>query len=389
MRTLRHGFARIALSIMALSTGTLASALEIVNLGTAPTGTYSYAYGVSNNQIVVGEADFDFSPSPFRSNQGSMTNLGYLGTDYYGISTGISNNGSVIVGYSGNDTGTNAFRYVGTTMSALNPLSGDLGTQANAVSGDGNVAVGLSYTDIPGGQYRAVSWAGATPTALGQLFEGFSSEARAASLNGSRIVGYSGSANGDKPFLWTAEGGMSQLFLPQGFTAGSAEGISANGNRVVGYSLEAGSSTELPTLWDNGPFRFLERLNNDRSIASAISPDGSLILGTTGQTNNSIATIWNAETGEVSTLKSALIYRGATGISQWTTLSAATAISGNSNTGYNIAGWGVIDGAERAFLVTGVMFVPEPSTYVLAAIAAGTLFVAMKRGRKLPAAAGA
>jgi hypothetical protein len=42
-------------------------------------------------------------------------------------------------------------------------------------------------------------------------------------------------------------------------------------------------------------------------------------------------------------------------------------------TGYNLVGYGTISGQQRAFLVTGLFAVPEPSTFYFGAIAA-TLF---------------
>ncbi len=385
MRPCRVGFVRVAFTISVLWIGTAARALEIVNLGTAPSGTYSYAYGVSNDRIVTGEADFGFSPSPFRYAAGTMTNLGYLVNDDYGQGEGISHDGSVIVGFTGNASGTRGFRYSGNTMTALNPLAGDAGTRANGVSGDGTVAVGMSYATTPDGQHRAVRWNGSTPAALGQLATGFSSEARSASIDGSTIVGSAGTAGGDMPFVWTAGTGMTALTLAQGFVSGSAEGVSSDGSRIVGYTVEQSSGNERATLWSAGSPLTLAALNANPSFAFGISADGSLAVGNTGLASSSFATVWNAGTGLGYDLRTVLQQQGATGIGSWTSLTAATAISGNSVTGYNIVGWGVAGGAERAFMVTGVMFVPEPCSYLLGAISACMLFCAANRRQRLAA----
>jgi hypothetical protein len=127
----------------------------------------------------------------------------------------------------------------------------------------------------------------------------------------------------------------------------------------------------------------LPRNQQNESFAFDISSDGYMIVGKMYNGNDGDhAYIYDRATGQTYDLQNVLASNGVTGASNWSRLYSANAISGNSTTGYNIVGQGIIGGQNRAFLIKGLTTltpVPEPSTYALATIASVLMALSVRR----------
>ena len=176
-------------------------------------------------------------------------------------------------------------------------LGSNWGIWTSALSGDGSVVVGRSYSDNATGNTSSVSnmeaysWDALNGLqGLGDLPGGdFASAATDISLDGSRIVGTSASAQGDEAFIWTASGMRGLGDLPGGAFRSSALTISADGSMVGGWSESASGSeaflwkdsTGMQSLW-----LLLTALGVDLSdwqsldTVTGISDDGARIVGT-------------------------------------------------------------------------------------------------------------
>ena len=187
--------------------------------------------------------------------------------------TGVSQDGSVIVGWM-TDASFNitAFRYVGSSISNVIDGGGSF-TKALAVSGDGLVTVGQFDAGIGGGYAFKHTVSGGL-ISLGSL-GGFTSEAHAASFNGSVIVGQSlNSSNKFEAFVYQT-GAMAGLgFLGTGDES-DATGVSADGTVIVGYSrITAGGAARHAFVYTN-------LMLDETEWMSSLNGPGSLVAMTT------------------------------------------------------------------------------------------------------------
>ena len=138
------------------------------------------------------------------------------------------------------------------------------------VSADGSVVVGEQTGE-------AVRWTASGGTVgLGRLTGSFLSYATGVSADGQVVVGVSRAvAGGDRPFRWTATGGMTEL---RGFNppAGSYLRTAANGSVVVGNAVNERFESEAFRWTASGGVTWM----GSTTTAADMSEDGSVVAGT-------------------------------------------------------------------------------------------------------------
>ena len=243
-------------------------ATGMVGLGDLPGGNQgSLASGVSaDGSVIVGESCSALSGTrreAFRwtATEG-MIGLGDLaGGDFDSVAYGVSADGAVIVGYSSSSNatfaGAEAFRWSQATgMAALGDFPGGyFNSIAYGISADGLVAVGRGYSGAYAlSTHEAFRWtAGSGLVPLGFLPCFDWTVARAASADGSVIVGDPEMDPSDCAFIWDATRGIRNLrevlttdlgLNLAGWQLKTARGISGDGNTIVGYGINPAGQTE-------------------------------------------------------------------------------------------------------------------------------------------------
>lgn len=215
---------------------------------------------------------------------------------------GISPEAGWMVGDAGvGGTGpTTAYRYNRLT-GAMQTL-GNIASHPRSLSTDASIGAStvVGYHETVGGilNRQAFRWTeSGGMQLLGSLPGDFYSEAAAVNADGTRIVGVSGTTNGNA-FLWTAGMGMTVLPRVPGGSYGRALGINTTGDLIVGYWGLTGTSTTLAVRWRDGiPENLGTAVGYTRSLATAISDDGSVIVGEVSTGSVSTAGIWTPSTG--------------------------------------------------------------------------------------------
>jgi uncharacterized membrane protein len=228
-----------------------------------------------------------------------------------------------------------------------------------SVSADGSVIVGLAYLNplrVEGFRYDAKS--GTVP--LGTLTSG-RSRASVVSADGNVVAGWddlTGSGNGSGFWygvIWWE--GFERLMNP--FNGiGQVIGINDNGSALVGIGHPLASRHAYRfTSWDGHveDLGALKRLPGggigsgpvdpaleDTSVATGVSNDGAVVVGSSGYQPPTDAFIWTSDTKMVK-LSDYLASKGITGLEQWTLISAYTC----SPDGKIIAGTGINNAEDR------------------------------------------
>lgn len=305
-----------------------------------PTIGYSFANGISaDGRVVVGEA----ASEAFR--WASSTGIELLGDLPAGISSSsavaVSADGSVVVGEA-DDFGNVAFRWTASSgMVGLQSANPNVRTRlARAVSADGSVIVGETV-----GQ-EAFRWTSNEGVMLLGGLPGSSITGRTASgvsADGSVIVGgATTSTGGQEAYRWTSSGGLIGLGYLPGDVWSEATAVSADGSVVVGASgrefhdesfrwTSSGGMTGLGNFW-----------------AWAVSADGNVVVGRGISDVSGIteAFLWTPASG-VKRLYDVLLANGATGFTGWV-LEGARGVSAD---GRWIVGNGIDpSGSPRAFI---------------------------------------
>jgi len=261
-----------------------------------------------------------------------LPSLAAFETDpYLDRALAVSADGSVLIGYGDGQYPVGNTSYVGSEIATrwVESAAEDLGylpfgderpgSRGVAVSADGSVVVGYSEVERPGNTGSGVTsteqafrWEDGTMTGLGYLDGGAFgqwsySEATGVSADGSVVVGHSrsGSLAGcssdigcREAVLWGDQ--MQGLgALTESDPTSIATAVSADGSVVVGRS----SSLTVPYgeafRWEDGQMQGIGVLPGDAaSVALAVSADGSIIVGESEDDDgNERIFIWTAETG--------------------------------------------------------------------------------------------
>jgi probable HAF family extracellular repeat protein len=299
---------------------------QMESLGLLAGGTFTVARGVNaDGTVVVGEGDTPAGNRAFRWVEGGagMENLGTLTGGSRSDAYAVNADGSVVVGYSESATGHRAFRWVagGTAGDAGNPQMENLGTltggiisYAYGVNADGNVVAGYSHSTTGVHAFRWVAGGTAGDASnpemedLGTLTGGDTSYGLDINADGSVVVGYSNSTEGERAFRWVAGGTTGDVGNPQmenlgvldGGTWSHAFGVNADGSVVVGRaSTPTGTRAfrwvEGGTAGDAGNPQ-MENLGTLTggiySMARSVSADGSIVVGESGSAAGDRAFIW-------------------------------------------------------------------------------------------------
>jgi probable HAF family extracellular repeat protein len=227
-------------------------------------------------------------PTVFGSTGPSFQGLGDLpGGGFSSFPIGISDGGSVVVGNSKSASGVEAFRWSANGgMVGLGTLPGDSYSQANATSADGSVVVG-----------RSSSFGEAFRWTASDGMVSLGAQARAAngvSADGSVIVG----TTGDNAFRWTQATGIVALRgLSSVGPLNQALATSGDGSVLVGRSKSSGASGgEEAFRWTASG---MTGLGGYRSVARAVSADGSVVVGDGRGASGIEAFRWTASGGRI------------------------------------------------------------------------------------------
>ena len=165
---------------------------------------------------------------------------------------------------------------------------------AMGVSADGSVVVGRGNPGIGSQGYRWTADAGITP--IGVAPGDVRSEANGASSDGAVIVGASSNSGFSRytPFRWTKTGGIQPLgTITGGGSRNIAVDVSADG------AVIAGNAGVLPWRWTAaGGMAGLDPLPGQiETVTSAISDDGSTIVGAGKTSHGGVAFRWTLAGG--------------------------------------------------------------------------------------------
>src|SRR5439155_582595 len=230
----------ILIGVAALSVAaSRASAANLIDLGTLG-GPVSIAYGINDvGQIVGTSATASGTSHAFLWSNGTMADLGSLGSMGPSDGRGINNRGQVVGGtIDANNSQYHAFLWDNGMMQDLGTLPGYNLSQGQAINDAGQV-VGFSGDPSMGGLGHAFLWDNGTMRDLGTL-PGYDYSIALGINNAGRVVGYSFTAPTQsmpitsRAFLWD-NGTMSDLGTLPEANDSEAFGINDRG-AVVGES---------------------------------------------------------------------------------------------------------------------------------------------------------
>ncbi len=367
---------RVAALGLFCTAATAHAVVTISNVDILPGGTYSYCSALNaDGTAAAGYADTSGVDNAIRwTLAGGIQSLGTLPGGATSGAEGISADGLAVSGagaFSDATSGTHGFRWTSAGLQDIGELPGGTFHQSfgHAMSGDGNTIVGNSYSSVG---FRAFRWrtVGGIES-LGQLPNGFNSDAHGVSADGSVVTGLADSPNGNRIFRWTSEGGMENLGVLSGGQASYGWAINADGSVIVGKS-DSNIGTVAVRWTRAGGLQSLGLLSGSPySSAHGVSADGNTIVGVSalpGFTGYH-AFLWKPSIGMVD-LNTYLPTLGLD-LTGWT-LQEGLAVSGD---GSSLAGNGRYNGQQRAWVVRGLpgaCTAPGISTQPDAAFTCGT-----------------
>lgn len=260
----------------------------------------SVAVGFNSVQPAHPAAGFRWTRAGGREDWGLLP-----GMPSYTPAFAVDSTGTTMVGWAGeNYPADRAFRRVGAgPLENLGVLPGQTQSAAAGVSGDGSIVVGTadhqSGPFAPGEAFRWTESGGMG--GLGYLRpNGFRSDARGISRDGSTIVGISQSNGGFgavEAFRWTQSSGMQELPGFSGVLTGSiyANAVNEDGTVIVGRAPHADGHGHA-VRWVNGGLQDLGVFGRFNWHALAVSDSGD-VIGGTRTSAVSTAFIWTPATG--------------------------------------------------------------------------------------------
>lgn len=253
-------------------------------LGDLPGGPrQSFGMGVSaDGQVVVGYSASDRSEDVesflWTPSQG-MAALGAMpgGRYFYSVAFDISDDGRVVVGQTDGPHGDEPYRWTAKTgFQSIAPPGGPWFGTAFGVSADGSVVVGrILHSDQTGPEAFRWTQDGGIEY-LGFLPDTFISMAYDVSDDGRVVVGWC--EPGFKPFIWTPETGMRNLyeiatqdlgFDLQPWQIGTVDAISGDGRTVAGQGYAPNGELE----------GFVLHLGDGVGCVGDVNRDGTVDLG--------------------------------------------------------------------------------------------------------------
>jgi uncharacterized membrane protein len=342
----------------------------------------SEASGISDNgEVVVGRASIDADSKAFVWD--ATNGIEFINDAM--VAWGVSGDGRVVVGQSiPQDTGwSEPFRW--TRAGGINVLGGPAGSEldsfsfADAASYDGSVIVGSTLLD---GRHTAFRWTQQNGFEFLGNGSSIAGSALGVSADGQVIAGYE--ASDSQAFRWTLQDGKTPISSAGLGGNSTAVDVSANGSVVVGNisgSISFRWTTEQGMI-PLGPSALpgSHTINPLFSYALATTNAGEAVVGSG---NGTIAYVWTEQFG-MESLALVLANRFGLGsaLAGWQ-LEEATDISPD---GRAIVGKGRSpSGQTQAWLarLDRPIFVPEPCSAGIAAVALGLLARAYRRRRDL------
>jgi probable HAF family extracellular repeat protein len=301
----------LVLAIVGVISGhAIGASNSFTDLGIISPGVNSYAYGNLDGTIVVGQVhvpisgNFSFLWTPTGGMQGiqmpaSPPLLGGSPATDLNLN-GISANGKVAFGDVYDANISLLSQAISWTQNGgvnyLGYLPGGSDSSARAASADGSVIVGYSS----GAQgYRAFRWTSSGGMqSLGTMAGYATSGATGVNRDGSVIVGDVNNVTNDfQAFRWTSAGGMQSLGLPGGWAQSRAAGVSSDGDVVVGLVDNSSGNGSRAFRWTTrSGYQVLGTLNGGTSsYAVAVSGNGAVVVG--GSRDGSVTPVFNVDDG--------------------------------------------------------------------------------------------
>lgn len=290
------------------------------DLGGALSGSRFAAYGINNSGTVVGY-DLLADRSAFQWDAvNGMQDIAALPD--FSFAYGINNSGQVVGTV--DDFDTFAFRLTGNTLEPIGTLDGGSFSEGRGINDSGHV---VGYGDTGTG-LRAFRWDGTTMHDLGDLAGGLDASFATGISNTGLVSGYSIAGDGQYATLWDASNNLVSLGDFAGGTNFSQAWDVNGSGQVVGFGI--GGSGQQAFLYT--------------------AADGLLDLNSLVDPNDPLAAS--------------------------TFLQEARAI----NESGQIVGFGLINGAKHAYLLTPV---PEPHEWAMMLAGLGIIGVVARRRREL------
>lgn len=242
-------------------------------------GTGTTAFGINSHGIVVGESYFSVGYHAVLWSNGKPKDLGTLAGGSLSWANAISATGVVAGASDGTDVGPEATVWSSSGAQGLGFLPGGSYSEASAINRVGQV---VGFSNVKGGQYDGFIWSKATGMQdLGGLPGGGGSSANAINDSG-QIAGGSDCGSGcQHAVLWTSvKGGAQDLGLLPGTTFSSAYSINDHG--VIVGSAGYIDNAEHAFVWTSTAG--MQDLNNlipqgtgwQLQFAFAINDDGQI-----------------------------------------------------------------------------------------------------------------